>query len=112
MKIMHDLLMRIGYLVYLIRSFLGREVSLSFWEWIHDEGLDLDLVDHSWLCVCGHYEESDFHCEICGKEPPWGCDCSFCDERNHEARLNELEWLAVWEDYPGELLAENADFEG
>ncbi|KAA3644534.1 MAG: hypothetical protein DWQ07_14030 [Chloroflexi bacterium] len=37
--------------------------------------------DPYWLCVCGHYEESDFHCSRCGAEPPWGCDCSYCDER-------------------------------
>ena len=34
----------------------------------------------SWLCACGHYEESPFHCSHCGAEPPWGCDCDEHDE--------------------------------
>lgn len=33
-----------------------------------------DLVE-GWLCQCGHWEESGFHCSNCGAEPPWGCDC-------------------------------------
>lgn len=41
-----------------------------------------DDVDNHWMCGCGHYEESGWHCSVCGAEPPWGCDCSFCnDER-------------------------------
>ena len=28
-----------------------------------------------WLCDCGHYETSGFHCSQCGAEPLWGCDC-------------------------------------
>lgn len=33
-----------------------------------------------WLCGCGHYEESGLHCSHCGAQPPWGCDCSFCND--------------------------------
>lgn len=35
---------------------------------------------YHWMCSCGHYEESGFHCAECGNEPPWGCDCSFCND--------------------------------
>lgn len=31
-----------------------------------------------WLCQCGNWQETDFHCSLCGSEPPWGCDCSTC----------------------------------
>lgn len=34
--------------------------------------------EFGWLCSCGHFEESDFHCSVCGAEPPWGCDCIIC----------------------------------
>jgi hypothetical protein len=36
--------------------------------------------DTDWLCVCGHYETGGFHCTNCGRQPPWGCDCSFCQD--------------------------------
>lgn len=44
-----------------------------------------DSDDHAWLCDCGHYEESEFCCSLCGNEPPWGCDCD-----NHD-----------WDEDPG-----------
>ena len=37
-----------------------------------------------WLCTCGHWEDSFFHCTHCGRQPPWGCDCSQCDEPDYE----------------------------
>jgi len=45
-----------------------------------DEILDI-TVDDAWLCICGHYEETPMHCSACGREPPWGCDCSLCHEK-------------------------------
>lgn len=44
--------------------------------------IDIEFVwieaDPGWMCDCGHYEDSDFHCTHCQAEPPWGCDCDFC----------------------------------
>lgn len=54
-----------------------------------------------WLCNCGHWEDEPLHCSCCGAEPPWGCDCSFCDEARH---AGDDEYLTLWEDYPGNLL--------
>lgn len=31
-----------------------------------------------WLCICGHWQDDDFHCSVCGGEPPWGCPCDMC----------------------------------
>ncbi len=47
-----------------------------------DEG---DLPDQAWLCTCGHYQEDGLHCRVCQREPPWGCDCSFCHDKALEA---------------------------
>lgn len=33
-----------------------------------------------WLCECGNFETSGFHCSDCGAEPPWGCDCGMHDD--------------------------------
>jgi hypothetical protein len=38
-----------------------------------------------WVCSCGHYQEDNFHCSKCGNEPPWGCDCCYCEDRYLEA---------------------------
>lgn len=81
---------------------------LDYVEWC--ESSEYDDEDHSWLCHCGHFEESGLHCSHCSAEPPWGCDCSFCDERHHEDDLDELEWLDAWEAYPGELLTSSVEF--
>jgi hypothetical protein len=43
-----------------------------------------DVSEAAWMCGCGHYEESDFHCSRCGGEPPWGCDCGQHDEHEPE----------------------------
>lgn len=39
-----------------------------------------DDTFEGWICVCGHYEETPYHCSYCGAEPPWGCDCSQCQD--------------------------------
>jgi hypothetical protein len=36
--------------------------------------------EYAWICTCGNYEESAFHCSLCGAEPPWGCDCGACSD--------------------------------
>lgn len=36
---------------------------------------------NSWLCDCGNWIEDGLHCEMCGREPPWGCPCSWCQDR-------------------------------
>lgn len=41
---------------------------------------DYDDADPHWLCACGSYNESSLHCPACHGQPPWGCDCSACDE--------------------------------
>lgn len=33
-------------------------------------------LDGYWVCFCGNAIEDGLHCRACGKEPPWGCDCS------------------------------------
>jgi len=57
-------------------------------------------LQYAWLCVCGHYQEDGLHCDRCGHEPPWGCDCSWCNERYAEGGDD---WDYVdddyWEDY-------------
>jgi len=35
---------------------------------------------YGWLCLCGNWQEDEFHCSVCGSEPPWGCDCSDHDD--------------------------------
>jgi hypothetical protein len=82
---------------------------VGYWEWFY-EGWDYDYDgSQAWLCVCGHYQEDGLHCECCGAEPPWGCDCGLCDELRQE-EANRDEWLAMWEDYPGELLEPTIGF--
>ena len=99
------------YAWYCVTEWLAGHPTLTYDEWFY---VDFGEYEESraWLCVCGHYQEDDLHCSYCGAEPPWGCDCSFCDERAHEDRLTEMEWLAAWgEDYPHELLVDDLDFE-
>jgi len=60
-----------------------------------------------WLCYCGHWQDDGLHCTCCGNEPPQGCDCGFCNDPDDD----DLEWLDLWEHYPGELLATDIDFE-
>ncbi len=33
-----------------------------------------------WLCNCGEWNDHDEHCDTCGAEPPWGCDCYLCED--------------------------------
>lgn len=35
---------------------------------------------YGWLCACGNWQETEFHCNDCQREPPWGCDCPTHDE--------------------------------
>lgn len=51
-----------------------------------------------WLCPCGHWEDSDFHCSHCGREPPWGCDCSDCHDRDLERYGEEEYFPGPWDD--------------
>lgn len=37
-----------------------------------------ELREIAWMCRCGHYEESDYHCSCCGAQPPGGCACELC----------------------------------
>lgn len=42
-----------------------------------DRILDEEESD-AWLCDCGHYQDDGLHCDVCGREPPWGCPCEAC----------------------------------
>lgn len=61
----------------------------------------IEEKSEGWMCThCGHYEESEFHCSVCGQKPLWGCDCDSC-------RAEDEKWTKAWEDY----LAGKDDFE-
>lgn len=46
-----------------------------------------------WLCTCcGHLEESELHCSCCGEEPPWGCDCDFCQNLEPDDYEDNFGW--------------------
>lgn len=47
---------------------------------------DLEL---GWHCTCGAWNDHDFHCDDCKADPPWGCDCSFCEPDGFD---EEDEW--------------------
>lgn len=51
--------------------------------WALEEAAEVELDDQDeatgWLCGCGNFQDDGFHCDECLAEPPWGCDCSFCD---------------------------------
>ena len=51
--------------------------------WLDDDD-EYDDEFTGWLCICGHWEESYFHCRRCFREPPWGCDCGCQDEHHYE----------------------------
>lgn len=89
-----------------IHSFQDWLDYLDYAEWCESQEYEPSL---EWLCHCGHFEDSGLHCSRCGEEPPWGCDCSFCDERYYSN--DEDEWLWSWRDYPGDLLAGSIKFE-
>jgi hypothetical protein len=55
---------------------------------------DDDTDSGDWLCDCGHWEESDFCCSLCGREPPWRCPCGA-----HEATDSDDDESSV-EDVP------------
>ena len=35
--------------------------------------------EEGWLCLCGHYEETNLHCSQCNAQPAWGCPCTNCE---------------------------------
>jgi len=41
---------------------------------------DFDELSDHWLCECGNYITNGCHCPRCGREPPWGCPCSQCQD--------------------------------
>ena len=41
------------------------------------------MTQPGWLCTCGHWQDDDFHCELCGEQPSWGCDCGDCADYRH-----------------------------
>lgn len=64
------------------------EYSYSMVEWVRPHGAD-EPDDESgagegWLCDCGNFQEDGWHCTNCGAQPPWGCDCSQCDQGEGE----------------------------
>ena len=61
----------------------------------HDEP---DVIE-GWLCLCGHWEETDLHCSSCGNEPPWGCDCDVCNE-DRDSEGEDWEYDPIEEDRP------------
>ncbi len=40
--------------------------------------------DSGWLCNCGNWIDDSYHCPLCGAEPPWGCPCGGCEERDND----------------------------
>jgi hypothetical protein len=53
---------------------------------------DDEQTENAWLCWCGNYEQSGFHCSSCGTEPPWGCPCSGCQDGDEEADYDEWDY--------------------
>jgi hypothetical protein len=52
-----------------------------------------------WLCSCGHWQDDDFHCEHCGEQPPWGCDCDACNASyEDEENLSDDEDEEIFDD--------------
>lgn len=89
----------VGYQQWLLRSQGdGPIIDVAYEDFDDDYGKD---IEEGWLCPCGHYELSPFHCTHCGSEPPWGCDCGACEHWD-----DEDEWIEV---EPG-LLASTFDF--
>lgn len=37
-----------------------------------------------WICACGHYQEDNWHCSQCFREPPWGCPCDGHNEEEYD----------------------------
>jgi hypothetical protein len=42
------------------------------------------MKEPGWLCTCGNWQDDDFHCEVCGEDPPWGCDCDACNVSRYD----------------------------
>lgn len=100
---------RLKYVFYVIRaiwngrnytSFIWWDADTAYLEWCEIEEKFPESLDPGWLCDCGHWQEDGLCCVRCTNEPPWGCECDFCENRY----LDDLEWLDDWGDYPGELL--------
>lgn len=50
-----------------------------------------------WLCSCGAWMDHDFHCDDCGAEPPWGCDCCQDAADEEDDYDGEDAWDYDWE---------------
>lgn len=69
--------------------------------------IDPDEEDsHTWLCDCGHFEESQFDCGRCGREPPWGCLDDGCS-RHHDPDPDD--WEGDYDDIDEESFVMAAD---
>lgn len=49
-----------------------------------------------WLCRCGHFEDSAFHCSKCQAQPPYGCPCYGCRDSCNYSDEDELHYLTTW----------------
>ena len=88
---------KIAYLWWLIKTALRGGKLMSYEMWSMDWEYYKWLFDPGWLCRCGHWQDDGLHCSCCGNEPPWGCDCGFCNERGHEDDEEDY-YPGPWED--------------
>jgi hypothetical protein len=77
------------------------ECGGSFWDWFENEvvrfcSLGCESARYSWLCRCGNWQDDGLHCDHCGKEPPWGCDCGMCNDPAEE--LEEDYYPGPWDE--------------
>ena len=62
------------------------------------------MTQPGWLCTCGHWQNDDFHCELCGNGPPWGCDCGSCGNAAcKEDLFDDEEWYFGTDNEDGSL---------
>lgn len=88
--------MWLKYLWYVLKALWRHEEVMSYSEWLDEEDYlawleEDDEADQGWLCQCGHWQNDGLHCDLCGCEPPWGCDCSFCNDRRNERYAGDSE---------------------
>lgn len=60
----------------------NKEESMTETEALLD---DETIEPTGWICDCGHWQDNDMHCSVCGAQPPWGCDCSQCQMEGEES---------------------------
>jgi hypothetical protein len=68
-----------------------------------DERRALECEQNGWLCQCGNWIEDGLHCPMCGMEPPWGCGCSYCEDRDDEEHEDYLDEMDFFYEIEGEL---------